>query len=47
MKLIHELRQVLPFDKDDVILLDGFFEFRAGDLIMVAWPPGRTVVRVI
>ncbi len=46
-KLIHELLQILPLDKDDVVLFQGLFECGAGYKIKVALTPGRTVVRVI
>src|SRR5438552_1256906 len=45
-KLIDEL-QILPLDEHDVIFFQGLLEFGAGDKIIVALPPGRTVVRVI
>src|SRR5258708_16208480 len=46
-KLIHELLQVFPLDEDDVVLLQNFFELRAGHYFIVALTPCRAVVGVI
>src|SRR5258708_33326773 len=46
LKLIHEFLQILPLDKDDVVLLQGFFELRAGHHFIVAMPPGSSIIRM-
>ena len=45
--LIQKLLQILPVNEDDMVVLDGLLELGAGDDVVVALPPGGSVVGMI